>query len=448
MSTLSAGSGKPSQKKQPSRKGKKAWRKHIDLEQIEFGIEEIRQEIILGYIYILEISFTEDIRGVINEKPNEQLFAIDVCGDKNAAKNHLRSVKPLKVDEILAARSAVKSLTSISSKSSRLVTDGLPRPSGKISKISRVELERLKLIAKRGMTAGSAKTQAAMVAREFHASRDIWSLPVESYMTVKHLQHPPVRLAENAQKIPAIQIADRGMSYNPVLQEWVDLVHKTAESITEKVPQAMRIRDHATEIQESLEQLHAKEERVDDDMNTEKLAVEEKATAKRKTRVQRNKEAKRAARMRQEQENARRKCLAMQVERVDEIAADIESPNQNDGITFNQVEDVAEDKPLVLRKRKFGKISILQRPIEVQLSDELAADFRSLKNSILQRPIEIQLSDELAADFRSLKPEGNLFRDRYNSILERGLVEARQPQVKRRRYPVKWVEKYTYKDFK
>jgi nucleolar protein 53 len=61
-------------------------------------------------------------------------------------------------------------------------------------------------------------------------------------------------------------------------------------------------------------------------------------------------------------------------------------------------------------------------------------------------PLEVQLSDELAESLRELKPEGNLFRDRYRSLVERGIVESRfAPSKKGRRYPLKYVEKYDYK---
>jgi len=61
-------------------------------------------------------------------------------------------------------------------------------------------------------------------------------------------------------------------------------------------------------------------------------------------------------------------------------------------------------------------------------------------------PLEIQLSDELAESLRLFKPEGNLFRDRYRSMVERGIVEGRfAPNTRGRKYPLKYVEKYDYK---
>jgi hypothetical protein len=38
----------PAQYKQPSRKGKKAWRKNVDVTQIQSGLEDVRDQIIQG----------------------------------------------------------------------------------------------------------------------------------------------------------------------------------------------------------------------------------------------------------------------------------------------------------------------------------------------------------------------------------------------------------------
>lgn len=43
--------GAPAQKKQPTRKGKKAWRKNVDIEDIEAAVEGLREEeITTGYV--------------------------------------------------------------------------------------------------------------------------------------------------------------------------------------------------------------------------------------------------------------------------------------------------------------------------------------------------------------------------------------------------------------
>ena len=40
----------PQQHKQPSRKGKKAWRKNVDVTDVQAGLEEARQEVIKGLV--------------------------------------------------------------------------------------------------------------------------------------------------------------------------------------------------------------------------------------------------------------------------------------------------------------------------------------------------------------------------------------------------------------
>lgn len=40
----------PQQHKQPSRKGKKAWRKNVDVTDVQAGLEDVRQEVIKGLV--------------------------------------------------------------------------------------------------------------------------------------------------------------------------------------------------------------------------------------------------------------------------------------------------------------------------------------------------------------------------------------------------------------
>jgi nucleolar protein 53 len=40
----------PAQYKQKSRKGKKAWRKNVDVTEVSAGLDEVRDQIIAGYV--------------------------------------------------------------------------------------------------------------------------------------------------------------------------------------------------------------------------------------------------------------------------------------------------------------------------------------------------------------------------------------------------------------
>lgn len=40
----------PQQHKQPSRKGKRAWRKNVDVSDVQVGLEQVRDEVIKGLV--------------------------------------------------------------------------------------------------------------------------------------------------------------------------------------------------------------------------------------------------------------------------------------------------------------------------------------------------------------------------------------------------------------
>ena len=41
----------PQQHKQPSRKGKRAWRKNVDVSEVQEGLEVVREEVIKGSVH-------------------------------------------------------------------------------------------------------------------------------------------------------------------------------------------------------------------------------------------------------------------------------------------------------------------------------------------------------------------------------------------------------------
>lgn len=45
--------GAPQQHKQPSRKGKKAWRKNVDVSEIQDGLEIVRDEETKGFVNLM-----------------------------------------------------------------------------------------------------------------------------------------------------------------------------------------------------------------------------------------------------------------------------------------------------------------------------------------------------------------------------------------------------------
>ena len=69
-------------------------------------------------------------------------------------------------------------------------------------------------------------------------------------------------------------------------------------------------------------------------------------------------------------------------------------------------------------------------------------------SSLPEAPLELQFEEELADCLRRLKPEGNLLKERFRSLMERGILETRVMPVVQRKRKVTEVEKWSYKDFK
>ena len=65
---------------------------------------------------------------------------------------------------------------------------------------------------------------------------------------------------------------------------------------------------------------------------------------------------------------------------------------------------------------------------------------------IPQASLEVVLADELQDSLRRLKPEGNLLKDRYRSMLVQGKVEARR-RVQHKKQKTTVTEKWSYKDW-
>jgi nucleolar protein 53 len=67
--------------------------------------------------------------------------------------------------------------------------------------------------------------------------------------------------------------------------------------------------------------------------------------------------------------------------------------------------------------------------------------------SIPEAPLEVVLPDELRDSLRLLKPEGNLLKDRFRSMMIRGKLESRRPVAygKQKKFAVS--EKWSYKDW-
>ncbi|KAK9467375.1 ribosome biogenesis protein Nop53/GLTSCR2 [Lipomyces arxii] len=400
--------------RQPSRKGKKAWRKNVDVSQVESGLDRARDE-------------TIKIGMPLTNASSDLLFAVDSTPDEAG----LRKVgkKPLKVDEILSQRSAVPPLLShkrgIEDEAAQL------KKKGKVQGVTYKELGRLLRVA--GRTADGKSSMAAIEAesREMSDVYDPWgesTKPADAKISAREsrrlaksaehiklsqtvsfakpqqppstLSHAPLKFKEGGK---AISVPEDGKSYNPSLDSWQHLLAE--ENVVLEKVEKQRIRDEEYkeriarlgELLDERERLGLDGASSDDDESSE--AVNAKVEIKKE----------------EDADKAQNEAVP--------ATPDTKLNSKSKTVARSETIDLTKPKSDV-RKHKLGKYRVLERPIEIKLSEEL--------------------TDSL----RLIKPEGNIAKDRFISLQERGIIEARIQITKGRKYKKHVTEKWSYKDIK
>ncbi|CAK7567637.1 MAG: hypothetical protein SEPTF4163_005604 [Sporothrix epigloea] len=451
---LSGSFAAPQQHKQPSRKGRKAWRKNVDVSEVERGLEERNDEIIKG--------------GIIKETESAGLFQIEESGDLELTKKLSKKTKALKVDEILAQRSAVAAVSGrkrtgdISNNPGRKTTDGvLVTKRLRKDYVPQRELARLKKVADGhhaetvtikdatyDLWGAPPPAKAVAAAASIADDGDNMSFlpkakPVKAPVTMKHT---PISLAANGKPIPAVAKPQGDLSYNPSFDDYdtrLTLEGKKAVEVEQKrldEEEAERIRmEGVTRSAAEADEAEAREalSQWDEDsawegfqsgVDTDNEGATSAKRPKRKTPAQRNRinrrketEAKQRheAMMVRKQEQAKNleKLLAEDKFKHEQALALATAEDLSDG------SDEEDGDETVLRRRQLGK-------------------FR-----LPEKDLELMLPDELPDSLRLLKPEGNLLKDRYRSLLVRGKVEARRKRPFRKQVKAKITEKWAHKDF-
>lgn len=352
----------PQQYKQPSRKGKRAWRKNVDVSEIQEGLETVREEVIQG--------------GVVAEKPSEDLFTLDITGSVAIQKAYNKVHKPLKSDQILAQRSAIPA---VDGRKRSGITDGVVEPSSKRRKgngLSHKEYERLKNIAYGGET-----VHKGVINADAPPLHDPWEDVVEqqdprfSYLekpkkakAPRTLKEPSISLIAGAKRIPAVQKPKAGTSYNPSFQDWDQLL--TEEGAKEVEAEKKRLKE-AEEERVRLEKIAAAQDERDDIQTEDESAWEgfeseyegaewlTKRRPERRTPAERNKVKRRKEAERQAKWDAQMKKRAQQALQIKYIAQQVEEHDRAKAEAKVQGGDSSSDETdhRILRRRKLGKAS-------------------------------------------------------------------------------------------
>ncbi|KMP00645.1 hypothetical protein CISG_07077 [Coccidioides immitis RMSCC 3703] len=419
----------PHQYNQPSRKGKKAWRKNVDVSEVQEGLRLLREEEIQG--------------GVLAEKPSGDLFTIDKLGSNEIAKRPPKASRPLKADEILGLRSAINAVDSRKRPNPK-VTDGIVEPKSKRTRrdwVTKEEWLRLKKVAAEANLLNQDVQQGA--------SYDPWednpSAPTpednldfipktKPKVAPATLKRPPISLAANGKPIPSVKTPDAGISYNPTFEDWDKLL--TEEGNKEVEAEKQRLQEEKAE-QERQTRIEAAKNENDEAKSDDESAWEgfeseyeapeglKKKRPERKTKAQRNKIKRRKEVERKAKWEAKMKKREEQASQIKAILNAVKENEEARKLKEKEAESSEEGDDRVLRKRSFGG-----------------------KHLVPEKPLEIVLPDELQDSLRLLKPEGNLLGDRFRNLLVQGKLETRKPVSQPKKAKRTYTEKWSHKDFK
>ena len=394
------------QTKQRSRKGKKAWRKNVDIDDVEQGLDQKSEH--------------ERVFG----RHAGDGFVLDTEGDVQLGQpKH----KKLKSTEILNKRSQFPALQVERRKKIQGVA---ARDVGRLMKLS-------------GRMQGTTAAQARLLEDGVTNTpvNDLWGQELlraaaKAAATPEVLQRlsytewtapkrapKTLRQAPLATRTPAATIS-LGKLYNPSFDLWKALLNEEYEKEKSNEDKRVLLQQHQEKIKylianlgdneeaDSESEAEADEEEEEEEQTESGLSVNKPTEVKIKTRTKRNRE--RAHRQREE----------LQL-RLAELKLQI-----------HQLEKLALFEAEVTHKLLHTRTKRARVPRKL------------FKHAGLEPQLEIKLLDEILDSLRKLRPEGNLLHDEMRKLQHAGKVEARVPVPKRRKYAPKITEKWSYKDFK
>ncbi|KAJ4294737.1 hypothetical protein N0V88_004971 [Collariella sp. IMI 366227] len=228
---------------------KKAWRKNVDISEVQTGLEELNEQIIKG--------------GVIAEKASDELFTIDVEGDAELPKRFNKHVsKGLKADEIIARRSAVPAVAP-RKRAGDKTTDGvLPVKRQRTGYVTHKELTRIKRVA----DGHHQKTVAVAEAAEARADLSEW----EDDSAWEGFESAGEELSVKAKRPRRKTQAERNRIKRRKEAE-ADAKHNAA--MKKKVSQAERIKQIALEVAEKERQMELEKVEMSDASEEDSLRL-------------------------------------------------------------------------------------------------------------------------------------------------------------------------------
>lgn len=310
--------------------------------------------------------------GIIAEKTSDELFAVDTLGSADIRKDVAKRHKPLKVDEILAQRSAVPAVSS-----RKRLSDIANEGKRKKQKVSGKEYDRLRAIAY-----GGEQTKKDVVQSGNPAEYDPWVVqevkkdPRFSFLQEKKakvepstLKHAPVSQAKSGRAVPGVRKPAGGKSYNPKFDDWQsELIRESDKAVDAE----KKILQEAREEAERMERAAAESESDSGDESVwesewEGFSDEEnndlkKKRPERKSLTQRNKIKRRKEAERKAIHEAKMRAKDQQVQEIKRLAKSVEEKEKaraliQEALAKKLDEAASEDEgeELELKRRQLGK---------------------------------------------------------------------------------------------
>ncbi|OMH81877.1 hypothetical protein AX774_g4651 [Zancudomyces culisetae] len=465
-----------------SRKSKSAWRKNIDLNQVQSGLEQVLEEKIKG-------------GAVIQDQANEQLFQIDTL--PNAKVTVSKKHKKLKLDELLENKSKIM----VPGKST---TETIPSgvKGNKVNRIERAQLMKMaglkrklspldSILAKSADIKDQRKKSKSMKKKKFY---DLWSSSENNNdkLPEKNKKSSQSLIENKKLDTTAIVMPEPGMSYRPVEQDRQDMMMRVASGIQAMIDREKKsalkagsfkgykkdddVRERANVIiseqfeqndqeeeEEEKKEKEKKEEKADEekeeksgsegesendsddtlankDSNEKNNTINNKQLKKKLAKAQKRRQkelAKKNSQLNKTKTKQQFKNLNQLVSLVD---AKLQAREESSKL-LAQLNDHNAKQP----KRKLGKYKIKEHYYNVNMNNDINTTTTTTTTTDSASG-SVSASSSLLLNVKS--STADLLEDSFANLQRRNLIEPRVPVIPSRRYTVKYTEKWSYKDFK
>lgn len=436
-----------------SKKGKKSWRKNVDMSQVNQHLEEVRHE--------------ERVGGSFADRPNEKLFVIEKEAKTEEPRRNRKEPKKLRCFANLEGLPGVpdpkpmRNRTLLPEDRENPVVKKMREDKIKAGKMSRKTLERSEN-RKRHLESKDAGKSVRNTRRRTVFDFDIWdteekvSLPSQDWIKEEVLAHTAqgkcqytpkaaaVRNFSTGTTVPAVEVPDSGASYNPSAQDHQDLMWKAAlveiqkqkeqdrimRQTTEMFPkdgEAPTQKDYLLEMSEGIVELkqgeeeeEKKEEKNEED-GKEDTEDEEPSDKMIRPKTRKQKRDKRGRMFVEQKERREKETRLREMELMRTKSLRKELRNEEIRTETNQ------------KRRAQEKM------------DKMAGSIQLSNYKYEPQEIEVKLSDELTGNLRNLTPEGSLLEDRFKSLQRRNMIEVRVKQKTVRKLKKKTFEKRSHR---